>query len=401
MAGKRLLDLAAIFNASRGVAQKHVALRARQVDVYNRTSTLARAVRSQTDRVTETVKAASFLASRLNENAPAWASYTADEQKATTSNGRESIPRKETTEGTPDTAVKDGLDQDHHYDKSPSNAPLTPPPEGELDIQQEKADRYPLPDGTIPPAEMDERAAPIDDDTVSKRPRDELHKHPLGNDGLKPASSGASTIPLPNKNFGSSKSARVAQRDSEFQISSKTADAFDDSITPPLEEGHDKESFNKRSTHISPELSSLPRVKIPKKLSDTQEPIAPVDGSLNPDTFYSAQKSESAVDPEHDDVPEGVNTAIFHSSRVARTLGGRTQSAKVGMESPRISTSARKDAEVNTWAENLIQVPDEKSKVSFVCRHNLLSLLIADSDSGRSFTRIITLRIERIKSSII
>ncbi|KAH8803270.1 ABC1 family-domain-containing protein [Xylogone sp. PMI_703] len=72
MAGKRLVDLAALFNASRGVAKKHVALRARQIDVYNQTSTLAKAVKYQTDRVTETAKAAAFLASRLNESPPAW-----------------------------------------------------------------------------------------------------------------------------------------------------------------------------------------------------------------------------------------------------------------------------------------------------------------------------------------
>jgi aarF domain-containing kinase len=90
MAGKRLLDLAALFNASRGVVQKHIALTSRQVDVYNRTSTLARAVRSQTDRVTETAKAASFLASRLNESAPTWASESRDDKR---SNDEELGPR--------------------------------------------------------------------------------------------------------------------------------------------------------------------------------------------------------------------------------------------------------------------------------------------------------------------
>jgi aarF domain-containing kinase len=90
MAGKRLLDLAALFNATRGVVQKNIALTSRQVDVYNRTSTLARAVRSQTDRVTETAKAASFLASRLNESAPTWASESRDDKR---SNDEESVPR--------------------------------------------------------------------------------------------------------------------------------------------------------------------------------------------------------------------------------------------------------------------------------------------------------------------
>jgi aarF domain-containing kinase len=358
MAGKRLLDLAAIFNASRGVAQKHVALRSRQADVYNRSSTLARAVRNQTDRVTETVKAASILASRLNENAPSWASDTADEKRATLNNG-ETIPRKETTEGEP--GFKVGLEQDHNYDRSPSNAPLDPPPKGELDIQQEKADRYPLPDRTIPPAEVDERAAPIDDDVVSIRPQDEPHKNPLENKGLEPASSGASTIPLPDKKLLSSKAARVAQWDSEFQIPSKTADAYDDSVAPPQEDGRDEETFNKRSTHTSQALSSLPRVKIPKHPSDTQGPGNAADGALNPDTFYTTGKSGSAVDPEQEEIPEGVNTAVFHSSSVARTLGGRKQSGNIGLETPQ-NSSIPKD-ENKELAQDISQEADKHSKV--------------------------------------
>ncbi|TVY88221.1 Protein ABC1-like protein, mitochondrial [Lachnellula willkommii] len=359
MAGKRLLDLAAIFNASRGVAQKHVALRTRQVDVYNRTSTLARAVRNQTDRITETVKAASFLASRLNEDAPSWASDTADERKAATSHDGETIPRKKTTEGEPAAVVKDGLEQDHHYDRSPANSPLNPPPEGELEIQQEKANRYPLPDGTIPPAEIDERAAPIDDDVVPIRPQDEPHKKPLKNEGLEPASSGASTIPLPDKKPLPSKSARVAQLNSEFQIPSKTADAYDGSSTP-LREGHDEETFNKRSTHTSPELSSLPRVKIPKHPSNTQGTERPANKTLNSDTFYTGS-SESAVYSEQEEIPEGVNTAVFHSSKIARSLGGRIQGGRVGLEKPQTS-SIPKD-EIDDLAKEISQEADKHSKV--------------------------------------
>jgi aarF domain-containing kinase len=362
MAGKRLLDLAAIFNASRGVAQKHVALRSRQIDVYNRTSTLARAVRNQTDRVTETVKAASFLASRLNESAPSWASDTAEGKPAAPSKDTEPIPRRETTEGTPDTKPKGGLEQDHHYDRSPKNAPIDPPPRGELVIQQEKADRYPLPDGTIPPAELDERAAPMDDDVISIRPQNEPHKKPLGDEGLKPASSDTSTIPLPAKQPLSLKSVRVAQRDSEFQIPSKSADAYDDSVSPRAE-GHDEETFNTPSTHTSCELSSLPRVKIPKHASDTQEPGKPVGGALNPDTFYGTVKSKAAVEPEEEEIPEGVSTAVFHSSKIARSLGGRTQSVNVGLETPRSSSIPK--SEVEELAQEISQEADKINKVRY------------------------------------
>lgn len=70
MTGRRLLDVAAIVKASRGVAAKHVALRQHQLDVYSKTSSLAKAIKSQTDRVTLTVNAASKLAERFNGPAP-------------------------------------------------------------------------------------------------------------------------------------------------------------------------------------------------------------------------------------------------------------------------------------------------------------------------------------------
>ncbi|EPE31649.1 Protein kinase-like (PK-like) [Glarea lozoyensis ATCC 20868] len=336
MAGRRLLDLASLFNASRGVAQKHVALRARQLDVYNRTSTISRAVRSQTERVTETAKAASILASRLNESAPAW-TYDIKEDNVTASGQREEqpIPSKESVEGSPSHEVKEGIEQDHHYEQSPANTPTDSPPEQDLDVHQEKPDRYPLPDGTIPPDDFSEAGRSIDTDTPSIRPRDEPSKEPLEHDGLHPKSSGSSTIPVPSQTTLSSKSARVAQRDAEFHIPSRTADALDNSVKSS--EGHDEDSFSKLSTHTSTTLSSLPRAKIPKHSSDVQEPENPGKATLNPDTFYGGAKSEPvAVDEE---IPEGVNLDLFHNPRIARKLGGRVQKGGIGLES---SNSAKK-----------------------------------------------------------
>ncbi|KAI9799699.1 MAG: hypothetical protein M1825_004434 [Sarcosagium campestre] len=48
MAGKKLVDVAALFNASRSVAKKHVALRSRQLDEFSKTSTLVKSVVDQT-----------------------------------------------------------------------------------------------------------------------------------------------------------------------------------------------------------------------------------------------------------------------------------------------------------------------------------------------------------------
>lgn len=330
MAGKRLLDVAALFNASRGVAQKHVALRSRQLDVYTRTSTLARAVQSQTDRVTETIKAASFLASRLNEDAPRWTSD--DNGKA---GDGDSIPSKKSTAGPPQTIQQNRINQDHFYERSANNSAVDKLPGDELNIQQERADRYPLSDGTIPPSQSNLEPQGLDQDIVSDIPTDEPSKQPLDTDGIHPVSSGESTIPEPAQKPMSSEHARFIQRQSEAQIPSKTTDAFGSSVPSPLAGGHDEDSFYQPSTHDSPVLSSLPRVKLPKHTSSVQEGGSHLEaGQINSDSFYSAEKMESGPSaqavPEQEQIPEGINISLFHSQRVARILGGRTQCGKQG-----------------------------------------------------------------------
>ncbi|RDL35126.1 Protein kinase-like (PK-like) [Venustampulla echinocandica] len=345
MSGRRLLDLAALFNASRGVAQKHAALRARQLDVYNRTSTLARAVRNQTDRVTETAKAASFLASRLSEDRPAWTYGTEGEKPASSSKGAEKsgdgepIPSKNSTSGTPEKGVKEGLEQDHHYEKSPSNTVLDKESEGKLGIKQAKAGQHPLPDGSIPPEEFKEHAPSIDQAT----------SRPVGS-------------------HLSSRAARIAQRQSEFQIPSRTADEADDSNATLKKEGHDTDTFNKPPTHTSATLSSLPRTKIPKHTSGVQE----FEESITPDVFHNVEGSKSTPGTEptasQEEDLEGINTALFHSPRVARTLGGRVQAGrKVGLdgESPtrgHASVSAEMEG-AKTRTEDLPKASVEDIKV--------------------------------------
>ncbi|POS84500.1 hypothetical protein EPUL_004019 [Erysiphe pulchra] len=66
MAGKRLLDVATILNVTREVAKKNLDLRTRELELYNKTSSLSKALRSQSKRITETIEAASFFANRLN-----------------------------------------------------------------------------------------------------------------------------------------------------------------------------------------------------------------------------------------------------------------------------------------------------------------------------------------------
>lgn len=282
MSGKRLLDLAALFNASRGVAQKHVALRARQLDVYNRTSTLAAAVRNQTVRVTETAKAARTLAERLNESKPAWAEEDVRDVK------RE----------------KEGTLAREDAERSGGQSAVNEPATDELEVRQEEAARDPLPDGTIPLEECTTKDTPTSNNT----------RKPLS--------------PI---------EARTIQRQAETQIPSRTADAVGQTIDP-LVAGHDEDSFYKKFGHTSPTLSSLPRVKIPKNSSDIQEGDSDLEArEINSESFYQARGTDRGneipsiqVDLKQEETPEGINTEVFRSPRVAKLLGSSFQRQQNG-----------------------------------------------------------------------
>ncbi|KAK5125558.1 hypothetical protein LTR85_000669 [Meristemomyces frigidus] len=99
MAGKRLLDAAKLFNAGTSVAKQHFVLRRQQWDVYSRTSSLAKALRDQTDRVTVTAAAAAELAKRFNDTGPQW------QEQRQPQDGRTSEGQKDDAYATDEAAV--------------------------------------------------------------------------------------------------------------------------------------------------------------------------------------------------------------------------------------------------------------------------------------------------------
>ncbi|PVI03462.1 ubiquinone biosynthesis protein coq-8 [Periconia macrospinosa] len=260
MAGRRLIDAAKLFNASKSIAQQHIKLRSQQWDVYSKTSSLAKAAKSQTDRVTLTLEAALALSKRLNEEAPKYASAAA--QRATA--GYDTSPAATPTTAGPPQGREEGLEQDHHYGRSDRETRAQPPAQGELDVHQEDAKRSPLPDGTIPSEGVTLDNGAQGQDTFSKRPVAEPPKHPLAKDdtigvgeGLKPVESTTSTIPLPNHPSGLS------------------ADRL-------------------RDSELDSQVASVRNENIP----------------------------DHVAVPEANNIPEGINTDVFHSPRVAKILGG-------------------------------------------------------------------------------
>lgn len=282
MAAKRLLDAAALFNAVNGVAKKHFLLRSSQLDVYTKTSTIAKAVKYQTDRVTETAKAASALAARLNEDGKSSASRSYEAYSQTQSGA--------------------GKSTQHVPDENAPGRNSEAPSSSDQGVEEE---------------------------------------------ALKPKSSDASTIPDP-ANYGTeSERARALQRQAEQQIPSRTVDGEGEATTSDFSRGIDKDSYYEPSTHRSSSYSSLPRAKIPKHSENTQGDVENLPKSqINSDSFYSsAGKQDDVVSPqvqaipEQDQIPDGVNTELFHSPRIAKLLGGKTQRSKPGNLTLKAATS--------------------------------------------------------------
>ncbi|OAX81871.1 Atypical/ABC1/ABC1-A protein kinase [Emergomyces africanus] len=67
MSGRRLLDALIFLNVSRGVASRHIALQRRQLDLRIRTSSLTKDAKTQLDRISLGLQAASELARKFDE----------------------------------------------------------------------------------------------------------------------------------------------------------------------------------------------------------------------------------------------------------------------------------------------------------------------------------------------
>ncbi|KAL8803581.1 MAG: hypothetical protein Q9182_003086 [Xanthomendoza sp. 2 TL-2023] len=337
MSGKRLLDAAAIFQATRSVASKHSALRKHQFEAYQKTSSLAKAVKHQTDRVTLTVKAASALAGRRQESGDGsrkQSTSTKPSHQAPQVPSRSSVQAPESAP-----AKKEGLEQDHFYERSSHNSTTQPLPEHDIGVKQETAKRYPLPDGSIPPLGSNLTSTTPNEDSHSSLQQTEPSKAPLTEENasseakLEPASSHRTSIPEPSSEQSTTSPGdpRRLQRQAERQIPSQAAKP------PPATLGVNREHdvFHTRSQEAGEVLSALPRVKLPKNTVDEQNSTNRVsDEQLNQDVFYSsAPDTQKRVAPAHQAIPqqtevsEEMYSELFHSPKVAKTLKGRPKPA--------------------------------------------------------------------------
>ena len=321
MFGRRLLDAAALLKASRAVASKHLFYRRHQLDTYNRTSTLARATKHQTSRVTLTLRAASALAERFNGLSH---EHLTEASQSKTPN----VPSSASVDGS-DTKSgnKQGLEQDHFYKRSEENTTASPPQENELYVKQDQAKEPPLRDESILQAGASLSLNAEKSDACSRRKVRTNSTHANGH-GLHPLTADQ---------------VKELQRESEWQIPSRAAVPPPTGLSNPiaseasendvlqLSANQGQDVFYTPSPNIKKVLSGVPRMKIPKATKNVQEGDPHVhDEQLNQDVFYSSASKDGDVAlpsaeavPEQDEISEDMYSENFRSPKVPEMMKGQ------------------------------------------------------------------------------
>lgn len=188
---------------------------------------------------------------------------------------------------------KQGIQQDHFYTRSEKNSPAQPAPTDDLDVAQAKSRSIPLPDGTIPP----------EDAPAGQR--------------------------LPGARNNKDSTAEDGQ--SEDQIPAKTAGppSAEDS---PGEFGVEQEQdvFYQPPHSVTPVISALPRVRIPRAENDVQEGDSHVPAGVNADVYYSGSKRDGR---DADEPTEEQLSQLFNNPKHAKLLGKKARHVPGGVAS--------------------------------------------------------------------
>ncbi|EHY54519.1 hypothetical protein HRR83_004359 [Exophiala dermatitidis] len=302
MSGKRILDALALLNASGNVASKHLAIRLSQAKRYGQTSSLIKSLKRQALPVLST--AVSRFGSSSSSQQP---------------------PRPQ--------SAKEGIHQDHFYERSEQNSTTQPPSTQALDIEQVKATRAPLPDGTIPPDDSPAAGGNEhesgDGMSFNKRPVAETAQHPIeadnnggGRDLHVKSSSTQSTIPDPTLDSSlSPDEARKLQRLSEDPIPARTAEppTIEDKNEGEFGVEQEQDVFYQPPDSVKPVLSALPRVRVPKSENDVQAGDSHIPPGINADVYYSGSKKQDPSEPTEEQLAQ-----LFHNPKHAKLLGKKT-----------------------------------------------------------------------------
>ncbi|MCJ1433809.1 hypothetical protein MMC27_003174 [Xylographa pallens] len=364
MSGRRILDAMALFGASKRVILRHVSLRTSQFDDYKKTSSLAKAIASQTSRVTHTTKAATVLAGRLNEHGSRYS--TVPEKSSSTI--KTPLPSSESVRGhSGNEQNHEGLRQDHFYIRSEDNSTNQPVPSKTLDVQQEDAKGMPLPDGTIPLVEDTDGRLESGKDVFSVLSQSATPKEPLATEKqsqkLTLEAQGRSSTPNGGQKMTQPRTGKAQElrRQFEAQIPAQPAEPPPNKASaqpgalreePELAIDQENDVYYSRASGSSPILSSLPRVNLPKVTEATQASCDHVpDSGINQDVYYSSRSEDDnnnvpgvRAGLQKEPVSDEMYSEIFHSPRVAKLLGGRRK-GDLGAGSLNLDGRQRLDSE--------------------------------------------------------
>ena len=332
MPTKRVVDLAALIRASHDVLTKHVALQGHQLDHYSRSSSLAKFIKAQASKAVPPLLAASPLVFRPSEATPLYSTRVGNEPSQSTA-----IPSNKSVARVDESpAPKQGLEQDHFYERSQTNGPTQPTPRGQLNIEQEQVKQGPLPDGTILPRDSDVARIKKDADDFPQPHPTKHSSRGLYHEKVLTVMDDVSSLPRADKPRSANEKRRL-QRQAEHQIPEWSAGI---QVDEPFKAQDARQSENsdgldrEQDTFYSPpqdtslELSSFPRVKIPKTTSNIQESDEHVhDQGINQDVYYSSShRTEKQAIPKAQAVPElervseDIYSEIFYSPKIAKML---------------------------------------------------------------------------------
>ncbi|KAL4918042.1 ABC1 family-domain-containing protein [Aspergillus aurantiobrunneus] len=269
MSGKRLLDAIQFLNVAKSVATKHLAVRQRQLDVFTRTSSLTKGIKSHTDGLILTAKAAAALAQRFNDTPPS---------------------RSPSTSVGPAEVSPQTRKDPHNEAKIPSSATGASGNSGagQLDVSPQQEEFY--------------------------RPSREPAAEPAGAPQVKVPQATSDT------QVGIDQDINADVYQSPKALSSRDAGTYTGpyrlEVSPQQEE-----SCQPRSEPVTGR-TRLPEVEVPQPTSSTQ---AGTDKDINADVYQSPVDTKSAASgskpvEQEQDLPDEMMKDIFHSPKVARSL---------------------------------------------------------------------------------
>ncbi|KAE8142131.1 ABC1 family-domain-containing protein [Aspergillus pseudotamarii] len=116
--------------------------------------------------------------------------------------------------------------------------------------------------------------------------------------------------------------ARRSQRQAESQIPSTAAEYSRNERSGDLNVSPQQDVFYQPSQKAGPELSGLPRTKLPKAASDTQSGLV---NEINADVFHSSVDAEKVATPaQEQEIPDEVMSQLFRSPKVAKTISRKS-----------------------------------------------------------------------------